>query len=171
MCVAVAQICRKRSVRLSDVGTLKVYSCRGKANAKVKRMKERTIRKDERKNFKHQCIILLSHSLSIGVNGPLGPVDTERSVNAVTTLAILLSLKTMESLQIGLQPYSGVTLVFNQSSITNIITAFTLMISVKELIHSERMRKRNVLWIFIAHWIVKILTRGQWCFNIHFHST
>ena len=36
--------------------------------------------------------------------------------------------------------------------ITNIITAFTLMLSVNGplgLIHNER--KRNVLWIFIAH--------------------
>ena len=126
-----------------------------------------------------RCMFLLSHSLSLVVNGPLGPVCTEHSVNAATTLAILLSLKTMESLQNGLQPYSGATFAFTQSSITTIFALFMLMMSVNGPlgpIHSERTRKRNVIWIFMTTkygqhiWIDKILTRGQCCLCIHFNS-
>ena len=51
------------------------------------------------------------------VNKPLGPIYTmhqyQHCNNSEMTLAILFSLKTMESLENGLQPNSGVTLLFS----------------------------------------------------------
>ena len=53
-----------------------------------------------------------------------GPFTSSVKVNTATTLAILLTLKIMESLQNGLQPQSEVTLVFfNDSSIASVIAA------------------------------------------------
>ena len=58
-----------------------------------------------------------SRSLSLGVDRPLGPVYTKRQRqscdNSTMTLAILFSLKSMETLENGLQPHSGVTPLFS----------------------------------------------------------
>ena len=64
----------------------------------------------------------------------LGPVYTKRQpqlrINTAMTLATQLPLKTIELLQNGLQPYSGVTLFVSIVSIENcipsIITVLTL---------------------------------------------
>ena len=61
---------------------------------------------------------------------PKSPFTPNVSVNAAMTLAIQLSLKTIESSQNGLQIDSGATLfvfiVFNESSVASVIAALTL---------------------------------------------
>ena len=54
-----------------------------------------------------------------------GPITLSISDKYVMMLAILLSLKT-----IGLQPHSGVTQLFNESSVASIIAALMQTLSV-----------------------------------------
>ena len=63
-----------------------------------------------------------------------GPFTPSVSVNAAMTLAIPLTLNTMESLQNGLQSYSGGSdsIVFNESSITSTVAALALTLAINE---------------------------------------
>ena len=61
-----------------------------------------------------------------------GPFTPSVSVNAAVTLAILFSLKTIESLENGLQTHSGVTsIVFNENRIASVTAAFMLTLGIK----------------------------------------
>ena len=71
-------------------------------------------------------VSMTSDSESDAAKKALGSVYTEHQHqgcdNSWMTLAILFSLKTMESLKNGLQPYSGMAaLFFNENSITSVI--------------------------------------------------
>ena len=46
------------------------------------------------------------------------------------TLVIMSSLKIMESLENGLQPHSGVTVVFNENSVASVVAALMLTLGV-----------------------------------------
>ena len=74
-----------------------------------------------------QLISQLGTSFTCNNRDQLGPVYTKRQRqcwdNSAMTLAILLSLKTMESLQNwGCNPFSSASIVFNENRIASVIT-------------------------------------------------
>ena len=65
--------------------------------------------------------------LTLGFEDGLGLVYTECSINAMMTIAILLSLKIMESLQNGIATHFGVTPLYSmEKSVAKVIAALTL---------------------------------------------
>ena len=61
----------------------------------------------------HKQTVLHIIGIGVGIGVSYGLFIPNVSVNAVMTLAILFSLKTMESLENGLQPHSGATPLFS----------------------------------------------------------
>ena len=59
-----------------------------------------------------------------------GPFTPSVSVNAAMTLVILLSLKTVGSVENGLQTHFGATIVFNENRIASVIAALTLTLDI-----------------------------------------
>ena len=68
-----------------------------------------------------QVLVAASVNRALGAI-PLGPIYTKRQRqccdNCAKTLAILFSLKTMESLENGLQPHSGETPLFSMRTVS-----------------------------------------------------